>query len=86
VRTADGQVLRQEILENPHRAVGKQKEILVAEWLVRRGIDMLHTVRAVNKGPGYVLREAGVEMRRIRRTRFADELALFRREIVADDA
>jgi cation diffusion facilitator family transporter len=77
VRTADGQALRQEIVENPHRGVEKQKGILVAEWLVGQGIDVLITVRAVNKGPSYVLREAGVEMRLARTARLADELALF---------
>ena len=75
IRTADAQVLRQEIVENPHRAVVKQKGILVAEWLVGQGIDVLITQRDVNKGPSYVLREAGVEMRRARAARLADELA-----------
>ena len=86
VRTADGQVLRQKIVENPHRAVGKQKGILVAEWLVGQGIDVLITVRDVNKGPSYVLREAGVDMQRARGTGLADELALFGRAIAADGA
>ena len=86
VSTADGRVLRQEILDNPHRALEKQKGILVAEWLVGHGIDVLITVRNVNKGPSYVLREAGVEMRRARADWLADELMLLRREIVAGDA
>ena len=75
-------MLRQQIVANPHRAVDKQKGILVAEWLVRQGIDMLITTRAVNKGPGYVLREAGVEMRLAQTARLADELALLRPEVV----
>jgi len=78
VRAADGEVLRQEILPNPKLGIEKQKGILVAEWLVGQGIDVLSTVRAVNKGPSYVLREAGVEMRRPRAARLADELALLR--------
>lgn len=86
VRTADGQVLRQEIVENPHRAIEKQKGILVAEWLVGQGIDVLITLREVNKRPTYVLREAGVEMRRARAAHLADELALLGREVAADDA
>ena len=84
VRTADGQVLRQKIVENPHRAIEKQKGILVAEWLVGHGIDMLITVREVNRGPSYVLREAGVEMQRARAAHLADELVLFGREVAAD--
>jgi cation diffusion facilitator family transporter len=75
VRTADGQVLRQQIVENPHRGVEKQKGILVAEWLVGQGTDVLITVREVNKGPSYVLREAGVQTRPARTAWLADELA-----------
>jgi hypothetical protein len=54
--------------------------------IVGQGIDVLITIRDVNKGPSDVLREAGVEMRRARAERRADELALLRREIVAGDA
>ena len=79
VRAADGDVLRLRVLANPQLGVEKQKGILVAEWLVGHGIDVLITVRDVNKGPSYVLREAGVEMRRARAERLADELALLRR-------
>jgi cation diffusion facilitator family transporter len=78
VRAADGHVLRHEVLPNPQLGTEKQKGILVAEWLVGQGIDVLITVRAVNKGPSYVLREAGVEMRRARAARLADELVLLR--------
>ena len=54
----------------------------MAEWLVGQGIDVLITVRDVNKGPSYVLREAGVEMRRAQTARLADELALLRPDVV----
>jgi predicted Fe-Mo cluster-binding NifX family protein len=76
ISTADGRVLRQELLANPHQAAEKQKGILVAEWLVSRRIDVLVTVSEVNKGPSYVLREAGVQNRTARTRRLADELAL----------
>ena len=85
VRAADGEVLQQEVLPNPKLGIEKQKGILVAEWLVGQGIDMLITVRAVNKGPSYVLREAGVEMRAARTARLADELALLGREVAGDE-
>jgi cation diffusion facilitator family transporter len=78
VRAADGKVLRQVVLPNPKLGIEKQKGILVAEWLVAQHIDVLITAREVNKGPSYVLREAGVEMRRARAARLADELALLR--------
>jgi predicted Fe-Mo cluster-binding NifX family protein len=86
VRTTDGELLRQEILANPQIGTEKQKGILVAEWLVGQGIDMLITVREVNKGPSYVLREAGVDVRRARAARLAEELTLLGREIAAADA
>lgn len=84
IRTADGEVLRQETLPNPRLGTEKQKGILVAEWLVGQSIDMVITVHEVNKGPSYVLREAGVEMRRARAGRLADELARLGREVAAD--
>jgi len=84
VRTADGAALKQELLPNPQLGTEKQKGILVAEWLVGQGIDMLITVREVNRGPSYVLREAGVEMQRARAAHLADELVLFGREVAAD--
>jgi predicted Fe-Mo cluster-binding NifX family protein len=78
VRLTDGDLLRQEVLSNPDLGSENQKGMLVAEWLVGHRIDALITMRPVNKGPSYVLREAGVEMRRARAVRLADELALLR--------
>jgi predicted Fe-Mo cluster-binding NifX family protein len=80
VRAVDGEVLRREILANPRLGTEKQKGILVAEWLVGQDVDVLITVRDINKGPSYVLREAGVEMRRARTTKLDDELRLLRPE------
>jgi cation diffusion facilitator family transporter len=74
VRTQDGQVLRQEVLENTRRASQRQKGILVAEWLVQQGIDVIVTARQINKGPSYVLREAGVDMRLAQTLRLTEEL------------
>jgi cation diffusion facilitator family transporter len=78
LRVADGEVVRQEVLANPHRQAERQKGILVAEWLVAHGVDTLLTVRDVNKGPGYVLGEAGVETRRTRSGTLIEELDLLR--------
>lgn len=78
VRDADGGILRQEIVENPLLGLEKQRGILVAEWLVGRGVDVLLATRPVNKGPSYVLREAGVESRHARHASLSDELAEFR--------
>ncbi len=75
VRTSDRRILRREILPNPHLTADKQKGILVAEWLVAHGIDVLVTREPVKKGPGYVLRQAGVDGRETQEARFTDEVA-----------
>jgi len=75
VRTADGHVLRRDVLPNPHREAEKQKGILVAEWLVRQGVDVLVAREDVKKGPGYVLRQAGVDVRTTRAARLDEEVA-----------
>lgn len=62
VRTADGQVERQEVLPNPHTGVGKAKGIRVAEWLVSLKIDaVLLSEDLRGKGPSYVFGDSGVE-------------------------
>lgn len=73
------------MLPNPQLGTEKQKGILVAEWLVGQTLDMLTTVSGVNKGPSYVLRGAGVEMRPAHTARLADELALLGHELVGDE-
>lgn len=78
VRDADAVILRQEIVANPLLDLEKQRGILVAEWLVGRGVDVLLTTRPVNKGPSYVLREAGVDARLAQRPSLSDELAEWR--------
>jgi len=78
VHDADGRILRQEIVENPLLGLEKQRGILVAEWLVGRGVDVVLTPRPVNKGPSYVLREAGVDARLAQRASLSDELAEWR--------
>jgi cation diffusion facilitator family transporter len=65
VRTADGQVEREEVLANPHKNVEKAKGIRVAEWLVGLKVDtVLLRDKVSGKGPAYVFADAGVEMRR----------------------
>jgi predicted Fe-Mo cluster-binding NifX family protein len=64
VRLADGQVEREEIVDNPHQAVAKAKGIRVSEWLVALGADVVLLREAVEgKGPAYVFGDAGVEAR-----------------------
>jgi cation diffusion facilitator family transporter len=64
VRTADGQVERQEVLSNPHMDVEKAKGIRVGEWLVGLKADVVLLREDVQgKGPAYVFADAGVETR-----------------------
>jgi predicted Fe-Mo cluster-binding NifX family protein len=63
-RRSDGAIEEQIVLSNPHCAEEKAKGIRVAEWLVAQKIDVVLTREDVSrKGPAYVLREAGVELR-----------------------
>jgi cation diffusion facilitator family transporter len=76
VRTADGQVERQEVLPNPHSAVEKAKGIRVGEWLVGLKTDIVLLREDVHgKGPAYVFADAGVETRLTGATTLAQALA-----------
>jgi cation diffusion facilitator family transporter len=64
VRRSDGVIEEQRIVSNPHSQEEKAKGIRVAEWLVAQKIDVVLTREDLSrKGPAYVLREAGVELR-----------------------
>jgi cation diffusion facilitator family transporter len=61
---AERRISRKDILTNPHNRVKKAKGIRVAEWLVEKNVDEL-VVREediLNRGPGYMLSSAGVEI------------------------
>jgi predicted Fe-Mo cluster-binding NifX family protein len=61
VRTADGVIDEQRVLENPHRDIEKGKGIRVAEWLVSQRIDEVRLREDIkHKGPGYVFADAGL--------------------------
>lgn len=64
VRRTDGAIEEQQVLPNPHRAEPKAKGIRVAEWLVARKVDVVVTrPHEHSRGFGYVLSNAGVELR-----------------------
>jgi predicted Fe-Mo cluster-binding NifX family protein len=49
---------------NPNQEVAKGKGIKTAEWLVARKADiLLSKTDLAGRGPGYVLRDAGIEVR-----------------------
>lgn len=76
VRTADGQIERQEMLANPHLKVAKAKGIRVGEWLVERKVDVVLLREDVQgKGPAYVFADAGVETRLTRAKVLSEAIA-----------
>lgn len=77
LRRANGAVEEQRVIANPHRALEKAKGIRVAEWLVALKIDCVVLQEDVRgKGPEYVFRHAGVELRRTDRAVLAEALAI----------
>lgn len=63
-RTADGELLSREILENPFMATEKAKGIRLAEFLAGRRIDILYSREVFSgKGPSYVFSDAEIEVR-----------------------
>jgi cation diffusion facilitator family transporter len=64
VRLTDGAVEERTILPNPHLTEEKAKGIRVAEWLVAQKVDaVLVRESLAGKGPVYVFRDAGVDLR-----------------------
>lgn len=64
VRLADGVVEERKVLTNPYLEEGKAKGIRVAEWLVVEKADVILLKESLRgKGPVYVFRDAGVELR-----------------------
>ncbi len=62
IRLADGEIVDRHVRDNPHLTVDKQKGLLVAEWLVDARVDVVLTAAQVNKGPAYVLGNAGISI------------------------
>jgi cation diffusion facilitator family transporter len=65
LRRADGALAERRIAENPHTRLVRAKGIRVAEWLIAQKVDLVLSREDLRgKGPVYVLRDAGVELRR----------------------
>ncbi len=76
VRTAGGQVERQEVLSNPHTELEKAKGIRVGEWLMGLKADIVVLREDLHgKGPAYVFADAGVETRLTEATALAEVIA-----------
>ena len=64
VRLKDGQIAVEEMLANPFTEEPRAKGIRVAEWLVTRKVDVVWVKEDLHgKGPVYVFRDAGVDVR-----------------------
>ena len=63
VGTKDQKVTNKEIIANPFTHVERGKGILVAEYLIKQGVDMLIVKEEFEgKGPSYVFSDAAVEV------------------------
>ncbi len=63
IKLSNGEIDRQEILQNPYRGLAKAKGILVAEWLLSQKVDKVILKELIQgKGPGYVFVNSGVEV------------------------
>jgi cation diffusion facilitator family transporter len=62
-RRADGELIRRSVVKNPFSREPKGRGIKVAHWLLEHGVDLLVTLDDIGeRGPGYALGEAGVEV------------------------
>ncbi|MBN2062689.1 MAG: cation diffusion facilitator family transporter [Deltaproteobacteria bacterium] len=67
INRKDKEIIKQEVMKNPHTSVETAKGIHVAEWLVQRGLEHVGIKEDVShKGPGYVLSNGGVKIHIIR--------------------
>ena len=60
----DRSIVDRRVIENPFTGVERGKGMRVAEWLVERKVDVVLSHEDLQgKGPSYVLRDAGIELR-----------------------
>ncbi|TKB23275.1 cation diffusion facilitator family transporter [Desulfopila sp. IMCC35006] len=63
LQSTEGTIIEDVVLKNPCLHEEKAKGIKVAQWLLKKGMNMLISNHdQVGKGPGFVLGNAGVEM------------------------
>jgi cation diffusion facilitator family transporter len=63
VRVEDGSLLEQRIVPNPYAGDPRGRGLKVAQWLLAQKVDVLQTADDIReKGPGYALGDAGVEV------------------------
>jgi predicted Fe-Mo cluster-binding NifX family protein len=63
VHVKDGNVIEQRIVSNPHAGDPRGRGLKVAQWLLAQRVDVIVTADDIReKGPGYALSDAGVEI------------------------
>jgi len=68
LRSTDGSLGHREVVPNPFWGDPRGRGLKVAQWLIEHGVDVLLTPDDVGKkGPGYALREVGVEVLVVRK-------------------
>jgi len=73
VRERDRRLLEERFVANPFLEEEKAKGIKVSQWLLSQGVDRLYTPQSLEgKGPGYVLSDAGVEIRIVETSDFTE--------------
>jgi predicted Fe-Mo cluster-binding NifX family protein len=76
VHRDEGDIEEQRILANPYRTEEKKKGVLVAKWLLAHKIDVALVKQSLDgRGPGYVLRDAGVVLRESGKETLAEAIA-----------
>jgi cation diffusion facilitator family transporter len=64
LRRVDQRLVKRDVAVNPVRDEARRKGIKVAEWLATQKVDVVLSREALrSKGPAYVLRDAGIELR-----------------------
>jgi len=75
VRVADNAIEQQTILANPNTGQERAKGIQVAEWLVGQKVDIVLLRESLQgRGPAYVFRDAGIELKLIQSETVAQAL------------
>ena len=67
LRLDNKHIERQEVVANPHTDISKAKGIRVAEWLIKKKVDIVVVKEDLrSKGPAYVFANGGVELNLLR--------------------
>jgi len=64
IRQSDGKIMEEWLADNSYANEEKGKGLKVSKWLVEQGVDRVYSPKSLEgRGPGYVLAEAGTEVK-----------------------